>query len=55
METYSMVLILELNDEICEENNILVSAQTNTPYTHEGYSVSAPECHLDTYQDPYGV
>ena len=41
MEIYLMVLILELNDEICEENNILVSAKANTPYTHEGYSVSS--------------
>ena len=41
METYSMVLILELNDEICEEYNILVSAQTYTPYALEGYGVSS--------------
>ena len=41
MEIYLMVLILELNDEICEENYILVSAKTNTPYTLEGYGVSS--------------
>ena len=41
METYSMVLILELNDEIYKENNIMVSAKTNTPYALEGYGVSS--------------
>ena len=39
METYSMVLILELNDEIYEEINILVSAKTNTPYHLSIYAV----------------
>ena len=41
METYSMVLILELNDEIYEEIYILVSTKTNTPYSLGGYGVSS--------------
>ena len=41
METYSMVLILELNDEIYEEIYIPVSAKTNTSYSLEGYGVSS--------------
>ena len=55
METYSMVLILELNDEIYEEIYILVSAKTNTPYTLEGYGVSSTWIAIWTREDRYGV
>ena len=55
METYSMVLILELNDEIYEEIYILVSAKTNTPYTLEGYGVSSTWIAIWTREDQYGV
>ena len=41
MDIYSMVLILELNEEISRVYNILVSAKTNTPYALEGYGVSS--------------
>ena len=55
METYSMVLILELNDEIYEEIYILVSAMTNTPYSLEGYGVSSTWIAIWTREDQYGV
>ena len=55
METYSMVLILELNDEIYEEICILVCAKTNTPYSLEGYGVSSTKIAIWTHEDQYGV
>ena len=49
MEIYLIVLILELNDEICEEYYILVSAQDQyAVYPRRIRHIEHLEGHLDT-------